>query len=161
MRQRCATYEQIVAEYPKIFPKDFHFECGPGWITLIDGLCACIQHHVDWKISQAAYAKEPPPDASIQPVAAQVKEKFAGLRFYVDGGDDATYGMITHAELMSTTICEECGNLGTLRGGNWLRTLCDKHHEENVARIAAENAKWEERRRLRAEEEERKRQEVK
>jgi hypothetical protein len=34
---------------------------------------------------------------------AQVKSKFGGLRFYIDGGDDAVYGMIRFAE----RLCHE------------------------------------------------------
>jgi len=55
----------------------------------------------------------------------QIKEKFSGLRFYINGGDDAIYGMISLAENMSYGICESCSStieVGTTTG--WLRTLC-------------------------------------
>jgi hypothetical protein len=35
---------------------------------------------------------------------------------------------------LSYTICEECGAPGKLRGGGWMRTLCDKHEEERQSR---------------------------
>jgi hypothetical protein len=35
--------------------------------------------------------------------------------------------MIAMAESMSYRICEECGDRGKMRGGGWVRTLCDKH----------------------------------
>jgi len=62
---------------------------------------------------------------SMQVHAVQVKEKFGGLRFYVSGGDNEVYGMITMAEAMSYVICEDCGKPGALhhRGG-WLKTVC-------------------------------------
>lgn len=63
-------------------------------------------------------------EAPKQVVAAQVKEKFGGLRFYVDNADDYANGAIALAETLSYTICELCGNPGTL-SGNWLRCLCD------------------------------------
>ena len=63
-----------------------------------------------------------------QVVAAQVKEKFGTLRFYVDGGDEATRGMIQMAEAMTAVTCEECGAPGTTGGRGWIRTLCPKHH---------------------------------
>jgi len=58
--------------------------------------------------------------------ATQVKEKLAGLRFYVQGGNDEIYNYISFAESMSYKTCECCGNPGYLcdnRG--WYKTLCD------------------------------------
>lgn len=65
-----------------------------------------------------------------QVVASQVKEKFGGLRFYVEGGDDVTSAMIDMAESLSVVTCEECGSPGRQRGAGWIVTLCDKHAEE-------------------------------
>lgn len=95
-------------------------ECGDGWYDLIDVLCSNIQHHIDW---HNRYQEE----KIEQPVAFQVKEKFGGLRFYVDGGDAHIHGMISMAESISYHICEECGNRGKVRNGGWIRTLCDQH----------------------------------
>jgi len=55
----------------------------------------------------------------------QVKEKFGGLRFYINGGDDYIYGMISLAEDMSYRTCEFCGstkNIGQTSG--WITTIC-------------------------------------
>ena len=61
----------------------------------------------------------------------QVKEKFGGLRFYYSGGDDQISGMVSFAESLCDSICEETGNAGRLcvRGG-WWRTLCEEKREE-------------------------------
>ena len=64
---------------------------------------------------------------SLMETAAQVKEKFGGLRFYVDGGDDWVYGAISMAESMSYRTCEVCGAPGVTRGEGWIRTTCDQH----------------------------------
>lgn len=64
-----------------------------------------------------------------QVVAVQVKEKFGGLRFYYEGGDETIYGMVRMAESMSVRTCEVCGNLGKPRNTGWIRTLCDVHAE--------------------------------
>lgn len=64
--------------------------------------------------------------------ATQVKEKFGGLRFYINGGDDHIYGMIWLAEVMSYGICEMCGtteNVSPTKGG-WVKNLCPKCKEE-------------------------------
>jgi len=56
---------------------------------------------------------------------AQVKEKFGGLRFYIDGGTDAIYELIDAAETKSLRTCDQCGAEGERRGGGWVRTLCE------------------------------------
>lgn len=122
--------KKLCEKYPLIF-KNRHesmtktamcwgFECGDGWYDLIDVLCNNIQHHVDWYNKYQEEKME-------QVVAFQVKEKYGGLRFYVDGGDDYILGMISLAESLSHRICEECGAAGKSRGNGWVRTLCDQH----------------------------------
>lgn len=60
----------------------------------------------------------------------QIKEKFGGLRFYYDGGDDHISGMVSMAESWASVSCETCGNRGKQRNGGWIRTLCDEHAKE-------------------------------
>jgi hypothetical protein len=59
----------------------------------------------------------------------QVKEKFGGLRFYTNGVSEDVYSRIRLAEDASYITCEKCGELGELRGGGWMATLCDEHSE--------------------------------
>jgi hypothetical protein len=65
---------------------------------------------------------------------AQIKEKFGGLRFYYDGGDDVINGMVRMAEAWAGHTCEECGAPGTSRDGGWIKTLCDTHHNLRESR---------------------------
>jgi len=127
----------LCARYPKIFsdrygdPREtlmcFGFECDDGWFDIIDSLCGCIQSHVD--NSQARGCMTPEEfDSKIQVRAAQVKEKFGGLRFYVDNSDDYVNGIIQMAETQSLKTCERCGCPGHPRRGGWTRTLCDNCH---------------------------------
>lgn len=116
--------KQLCEKYPEIFANRhadkmttamcWGFECGDGWYQIIDALCGCMQGYVS--------ANSKP-----QVVAAQVKEKFGTLRFYCDGGNDMTEGMIWMAEHLSSVTCEVCGAPGELRGGGWLKTRCDDH----------------------------------
>ena len=62
----------------------------------------------------------------------QIKEKFAGLRFYIGAAPDAVHERIRKAEDDSYTICEVCGSPGHHRDTNWERTLCDEHYKEQV-----------------------------
>ena len=144
---------QLCEKYPKIF-RDRHgdmketcmcwgFECGDGWYQILDSLCGQIQHHIDWSHKNCNWDKkwnkehpeekrkvrEPIP----QVVAVQVKEKFGGLRFYYDGGDDYVRGLVSLAESWAACTCEECGQIGTMRTGGWIRTLCDQHEAERQA----------------------------
>lgn len=60
----------------------------------------------------------------------QIKEKFGGLRFYINGAPDEVHKLIREAEDKSYEICEVCGEPGEMRHGGWIVTLCDKHNEE-------------------------------
>jgi hypothetical protein len=65
----------------------------------------------------------------------QVKEKFGGLRFYINGGSDEIFNRISKAENDSYEICEICGEKGELKTDiGWYTTLCDKHYEERKAK---------------------------
>ncbi len=61
---------------------------------------------------------------------SQIKEKFGGLRFYYDGGDEYVVGLVDMAEMWANRTCETCGTLGKQRDGGWVRTLCDVHEAE-------------------------------
>ena len=61
------------------------------------------------------------------PVAVQVKEKFGGLRFYVNGATDKHWSYINFAESMSYRTCEDCGAPGKTYTDGWHTTLCDVH----------------------------------
>ena len=60
----------------------------------------------------------------------QVKEKFGGLRFYINEGTDEIHQRIAQAELESMKTCEITGRPGKLRTDiGWYRTLCDEEYE--------------------------------
>lgn len=145
----------LCEKYPRIFAQRhgsphetcmyWGFSCGDGWFDLIDTLCANIQSYVDGKARRREFLLKNPEqamrEAEILQVdivvpevphveAAQVKEKFGGLRFYVDGGDDYIKGLISMAESMSFHICEDCGNKGSAASGGWIKTLCGSCHDK-------------------------------
>lgn len=59
----------------------------------------------------------------------QVKEKFGGLRFYIENPPIGGYDLISKFETLSYSTCEKCGNVGELRKGAWISTLCDEHSD--------------------------------
>lgn len=73
-----------------------------------------------------------------QVVAQQVKEKFGGLRFYYDGGDEYIHGLVAMAESMSYVTCEVCGSPGRVYTDGWHATLCDKHAAEKNRSISSD-----------------------
>ena len=115
--------EQLFAKYPKIFKQHslpmqqtcmcWGIECGDGWYTLIDTLCQCLEHI---QSSEGPHIE-----------AAQVKEKYGGLRFYADHGSSEQWGAIAMAEAMSEEICEACGSTDRVeQSDGWIETRCKR-----------------------------------
>lgn len=115
--------ERLYTAYPKIFiEKDLpatescmHWGicCDDGWFELISTLCYILQKFSDQE--------------STQVIALQVKEKFAGLKFYFqcDKHRDVIFETINIFEGISYKTCEVTGGHGFLhkRGGTY-KTLC-------------------------------------
>jgi hypothetical protein len=134
---------------------NWSFECNSGWFQLLSNSCLQMQSHIDHNNKQyeqnllyqsyidnnqleslPLWLKEkherglPLKIGNYCPqiVARQVKEKLGSLRFYCDGGDSFCRGVISLAETMSCSICEECGDEGkqvSKRG--YIKVLCKKH----------------------------------
>jgi hypothetical protein len=120
--------ERMEKSYPSLYSGKYGgFAVGKGWYPIIERLSASIQQHVEWKNK----------DSEVCPpvVVEQIKEKFGGLRFYYQGGDEYISGLVSMAESWAGITCEECGGIGKRRGGGWVRTLCNKHEDERNARI--------------------------
>jgi len=82
---------------------------GPGWIPLVMRLAESLV--------EAGWNRR----------LLQVKEKWGGLRFYIDYGNSEVFRLIEEAEKESYFICEDCGNNETAaaRNDGWIRTLCN------------------------------------
>jgi hypothetical protein len=87
------------------------FSVGPGWLGIIKRLIEDLIE-LGW-------------DKQI----CQVKEKFGGLRFYINSGSEEIWHRIQLAESASYITCEKCGELGQVRGDGWITTLCEEHSE--------------------------------
>jgi hypothetical protein len=144
--------DDLIAAHPLLFlgthpPVPSHLP--EGWYALVHELCIGIESILG-------------PERCKQFGVTQVKEKFAGLRFYfsLDGAEDmymdfhapegiqtliksaepappemaAIRELVAQAAKASRATCQKCGSLGT-RGahGGWLVTLCEKHHAERAA----------------------------
>lgn len=97
---------------PPIMDSNF-FHVGDGWYPLIKELIE--------DLIAMGWDKQ----------TCQVKEKFGGLRFYINSGSDEIFARISKAEKDSYEICEKCGDKGELRRDiGWYKTLCDEHYQE-------------------------------
>ena len=120
--------EALCKKYPNLYkdrsksPQEtcmcWGFSCGDGWYDLIDKLSAKLEKEI-------IKFKEENPEEEEYPAAAQVKEKFSMLRFYMTYYTKEMDELIKEAETKSSTICEDCGQPGEYRPGGWVRTLCD------------------------------------
>lgn len=156
----CRKYPLIFADRNKPMNETamcWGFDCGDGWFNIIDVLCGMLysdyQHakvkyettkewfetlgHVPWNKEKLItpeevedYRLKMVEQEELVPVASQVKEKFGGLRFYVDRAIQKHYGYIDFAENLSYRTCEECGAPGKLYTDGWHTTLCEHHAKE-------------------------------
>jgi len=64
----------------------------------------------------------------------QVKEKFGGLRFYIDDVKLEAHKVIEKYEVKSFSVCEKCGKPGKLRKTKrgWFYTACDECAKERL-----------------------------
>lgn len=123
--------EYLKKKFPKLYTECgeqepftlFSFECNDGWFRLLLWLSRYLQDYIDQQNKWAEkYPEQYLPVKQIK--VKQVKEKFATLRFYVEGGNERTEAIISFAEYISGFICESTGrtdNIGINKNG-WIKT---------------------------------------
>ena len=93
------------------------FECNSGWYQIIKDLIT--------DLIAMGWNRE----------VCQVKEKFGGLRFYVNAASDEMHDRIAEAETESYETCEVTGQPGKPRNDlGWIETLCDEEYEKRLAK---------------------------
>jgi hypothetical protein len=143
------NFDDLRAKYPRLIQPDFGFECGVGWLDILDRyfaeVDALLPADVEWS-------------------NRQIKEKFGTLRLYCEPlwpgkeptalfaidilnvglshrpeGDDGEYAEIDKklararylAEGRSGHTCERCGKRGVLRQEHgWHFTACEEHAKD-------------------------------
>ena len=129
-----ANTKKLYADFPYLYRgKDaslqeslmsFGFMCSDGWFDII------------YNLSKEIVAIDPEVEA------VEVKEKWGGLRFYVNPTKREVFDAIDKAEELSYKTCEECGKKGKLRDKlPWILTLCDKCYEEHLKGFDLETRK--------------------
>ncbi|WP_018600933.1 hypothetical protein [Mycobacterium sp. 155] len=110
----AGEYREALIAIMRRIPPDWGrwISCDKGWYPIICQLDADL--------------------AAVDPVyeLRQVKEKFAGLRYYfhteVDGARDRMRALVREAETRCSATCELCGQPGSQHANRrrWLKTLC-------------------------------------
>jgi len=130
---------KLITKYPNIFDSSFWFECNDGWYQIIDDLCHNIQAYLnEFNASEKQSLSSGPHKLSLK--AVQVKEKFGGIRYYIDteisvgAPEEATapiYEFIRIAEQRSESTCETCGQPGTIQmKRRWMKCVCPSCAED-------------------------------
>jgi hypothetical protein len=135
---------KLIEKYPDIFQDAIKpmsktcmcwgITCGDGWKDTIDETC-----------KQLTILKD---ITGIQVIADQVKEKFAGLRFYYhcdasnyklaeedfDSWQNMIENVISSCERKCDHVCDHCGESRwkTARLGHWMVGICDSCLEKEI-----------------------------
>lgn len=93
-------------------------DVGPGWSNILMDLHQQLV--------------EVDPDYDV----GQIKEKFGGLRVYLDSGwNQGAEALIDAATASAAETCEFCGEPGKLRTDrSWHKTLCDGHNAPQIGK---------------------------
>lgn len=95
-------------------PIKYGLECGSGWHQIIFEMAKEIE-----ALSHSTGKKYK---------AVQIKEKFGGLRVYVNQNDAEIDEIIKRAESLCAKTCEACGKAGkNIAKGGWYKTVCEEH----------------------------------
>ncbi len=114
--------------YPRAVIAHRGLECGEGWCAIVDEISAWLEVE---SVKLKATGKR-------CPMVRQVKEKFGGLRFYVEHLPKSLREEFaireTKAMRQSMETCERCGETGRHYTDGWHRTLCATHEHEYQTR---------------------------
>ena len=107
-----------------------YYECGDGWLPLIE----------DAKTIISKYNLKHPELEKIE--FTQIKEKWGGLRIYLNHYIPEIYEQIRKLENISFEICEHCGtnkNVTSEYTHGWVMTLCNDCRKKEIENY---NEKW-------------------
>jgi len=123
-----SKFDEIVKACPILFGgKDSYYcECCLGWFKPLKTLFVAMEAHLK-TLDPEVYDSD-----SDRRLVAQVKEKYGGLRCYMNWEDETMEQLINKAEEECIKTCEICGEPGKPGDRGWIQTLCDKHTKKKT-----------------------------
>lgn len=117
LKNECPILFENLGDKKSRSPIGWGIECWEGWFPII--------------LETSKRIEELNQTQNLNIKAAQVKEKFGGLRFYLDSTNNEAEEIIREAEKKCERTCEYCGSSGvidTCRG--WWKCICEKCKNE-------------------------------
>lgn len=109
----------------------FGYECGPGWLPLIEEAKQLVdewnEKHLDGIDSWGGYKLE----------FSQVKEKWGELCIYLNFYPDSLFDKMLELSERSHHICEQCGTTEAVtleKTHGWYMTLCPECRKKEIER---------------------------
>lgn len=157
--------DKLINTFPELYrvhgyssydkPHTVGFAVGDGWFQILWNLSEKITTHLKqtYKMSSSLkeLSKEEKEYCILHPLGiaiTDIKEKYATLRYYYNGGDDVVSALVNEAENLSSVTCETCGQPGIVVGRGWYRTTCydccDDELKEDYIKRSKENEEREE-----------------
>lgn len=104
---RAMREDPIIAKHPELFAECFDFSVPGGWRGIVAALCDSLS------VTGCS--------------VVQVKEKFGGLRVYIDNGTEAALAAINAAEKLAATTCQVCGagEAKRVTRNGWISVRCE------------------------------------
>ena len=102
-------------EGSECYPIKFGIEAPDGWFDIIYNALKKLSKNPDIKVHQ-------------------IKEKFGGLRIYVEGATKEECDIIQEAEDKASKTCTVCGNSssGPVMHRHWIYNLCEVHLQKET-----------------------------
>jgi RNA polymerase-binding transcription factor DksA len=127
--------DKLHKDFSILFRHEVYPSCGDGWFDLVYETSQKIENVIK-------NSRDFDMDEDFLPYVVQIKEKFAGLRYYISNGNNEIFNIINEAEQKSYSICEDCGTKENVIGykplteqSKWYFTLCENCREKQTKRM--------------------------
>jgi len=117
--------KDLYDKYPRLF-KNCYISVEEGWLPIV----ADLAEKVEAAFQSLSQEEQETAEKKGSYVFCQIKEKFGGLRAYLDGCPEELHKAASEAEEACWKICETCGDPATTSTDmSWIKTLCEAHHK--------------------------------
>ena len=112
--------------HPNLFLRIVSIDVSDGWFNLLKATLSTIA----WEINNL------PEELKSSIHLTQIKEKFGGIRIYLNHTTPHINGVIALASTLSSITCEECGLPGSQRNiKGWICTACESCYNKKLSKV--------------------------